>query len=76
MGFSTTATSTPPMGRSKRDDTTVKIASTIYHKAKQIAVHRGVPLAEYLSELLEKPVARDFQKMREALNADENGGDE
>ncbi len=61
------------MARSKRDDTTVKIASSIYRKAKQVAVHRGITLAELLSDLLEKPVLREYQKMREAMDAAEKG---
>lgn len=65
--------STPTMGRAKRDDTTVKIATSVYRRAKQIAVHRGITLAEYLTELLEKPVARDYQKMRDAINEPEAG---
>lgn len=65
------------MARHKRDDTSVKIATSVYRRAKQIAVHRGITLAEYLSDLLEKPVARDFQKMREAMDDDaEKGGEQ
>jgi hypothetical protein len=30
-----------------------------------IAAYRDVPMAEYLSSLLEKPVDRDYQKLRE-----------
>jgi predicted DNA-binding ribbon-helix-helix protein len=59
----------PP--RKKRDDTSVKIDSRVYRKAKQVAAWRGVHLAELLSELLEKPVEREHQKMREAMNADD-----
>jgi hypothetical protein len=51
----------------KRDDVTVKITAAIYRKAKMVATYRGMPLAEYLSETLKKPVDRDFHKLREEM---------
>jgi hypothetical protein len=52
------------MPRKKRNDITVKIDAKIHSKAKKIAAWRDVDLAEYLSELLEKPVERDWQRLR------------
>jgi hypothetical protein len=52
------------MPRPKRDDIAVKIAAPLYRKAKVIAAHRGVTIAEYLSSLLDKPLERDYQKFR------------
>ncbi|MDE2104067.1 MAG: GIY-YIG nuclease family protein [Patescibacteria group bacterium] len=48
----------------------VKIASSIYRKAKMVAAHRSMPLAEYLSDLLEKPVERDYLKMVESMQSE------
>lgn len=56
----------------KRDDVAVKIARAVYRRARQIATHRGIPLAEYLSGLLDKPVQRDYDRMVRDMN-DEGG---
>lgn len=48
--------------RSERVDIAVKIDARIGGMAKVIAVAQGVPLAQYLSEALEGPVARDYAK--------------
>lgn len=61
----------PKRERPKRDDVTVKIEARIYRKAKMTAAYRGVHLAEYLSEVLEKPVERDYQQTRTAMDAEE-----
>lgn len=55
--------SPPKMARQRRDDTSVKIASSVYRRAKLVASFRGITLAEYLSELLGKLVERDYQRM-------------
>jgi hypothetical protein len=59
------------MARQKRDDTSVKIGTATYRKAKMIAAYRGVPIAEYLTSLLEKPVERDYQKLRQQIAGDD-----
>jgi hypothetical protein len=70
-----------PMGkagrpkRSERDDVTVKIDRGIVSKAKMIASARNVPLAEYLSELLRPPVARDFAKEMRRIESEEKGSE-
>jgi len=64
------------MARKKREDVTVKIAASVYRRAKLIAAWQDVTLAEYLTELLERPVERDYHRMREAMDrADEAGKD-
>jgi hypothetical protein len=63
-----------PMSRPKRDDVTVKVAASVYKKAKLVAAHREITLAEYLSEILEKPVERDFNRMRAAFDDDATSG--
>jgi len=63
-------------GRKKREDTTVKIATRVYIKAKRVATYRDLPLAEYLTDLLEKLVDRDYGRMREAMNREDDIKDE
>lgn len=61
------------MAKPKRQDVTVKIDAKLQRKAKLVASHRDLTLSEYLSELLEKPVERDYQRFRQELAAeDEN----
>jgi hypothetical protein len=49
--------------RSERDDVTVKVDRTLIGKAKLIATHQGVPVAELLTELLRVPVDRAYAQM-------------
>jgi hypothetical protein len=49
--------------RSERDDVAVKIDRTVVGKAKLIATHKGIPLAELLTELLTAPVDRAYMAM-------------
>lgn len=70
----TTAAGLLHMGRKKRDDTTVKISTAVYKKAKMVASYRGIPLAELLSDLLEKPVEREYQKVKESMSTDTDKG--
>jgi hypothetical protein len=60
------------MPRERRNDIAVKIDAAVYRKAKLIAAYRDVTLAEYLTDLLEKPVNRDFQKLKELLAEDDS----
>jgi len=55
------------MPREKRDDVSVKIEAGIYRKAKMVAAYRDITMAEYLSDLLRRPVDRDYQKLREDM---------
>jgi hypothetical protein len=70
-----------PMGkvgrpkRSERDDVTVKIDRGIVSRAKMVASARNVPLAEYLSELIRSPVARDFAKEMRRIESEEKGSE-
>lgn len=56
----------------KRDDTAVKVETKIYRRAKQIAAWRDISLAQYLSELLDKPVSRDYKELRKEMGQEEN----
>jgi hypothetical protein len=46
-----------------RSDIAVKIDELVYRRAKAVSGFRGITLAEYLSELLDGPVARDFEQL-------------
>lgn len=70
------STGTRYMPRQKRDDTAVKIATRIYRKAKMVAAHRDIPIAEFLSNLLEKPVDREYRRLLEELGSDSANPDE
>ena len=66
------ATVARPRGRpkrSEREDVSVKVDQRIVGKAKLIARHRGVPLAELLSDLLESPVDRAYLQMLRELES-------
>lgn len=73
-----------PMGRPKgsrdknkpvRDDVAVKVDRTVIGKAKLIATHRGITLAELLSTLLRAPVDKEYAKMLRELDRAEKGGE-
>jgi hypothetical protein len=53
------------MPKPKRDGVTVKIDPEVYHQAKRITAFRDIKISEYISDLLRKPVARDYEKLRE-----------
>lgn len=49
--------------KSDRDDVAVKISRTIVGKARLIATHRGLSVAELLSEILQAPVDKAYAVM-------------
>jgi hypothetical protein len=55
----------------KRHDASAKIDAGILARARAVATARGITLAEYLSEVLRAPVARDFA--REMKKIEEEG---
>jgi hypothetical protein len=56
------------MARAKRNDRPVKIDATVLHEAQVVAASKGIPVAEYLSELLRPLVKRDLlRQAKEAL---------
>lgn len=59
------------MPKKKRNDAITKIDKDLLQKARHIATHRDVPLAEYLSEALRPVVERDFAKFRKEIGEDE-----
>ncbi len=63
------SSSTATMPREKRNDLSVKIEASIQRKAKMIAGYRGIPIAEYLSDLLKAPVERDYQKLVKEMSS-------
>jgi hypothetical protein len=59
------------VGRKKRTGppaVIVKIYKDVYQQAKLVATHRGIPLAELLTEMLRKPVATEHARMIETLS--------
>ena len=54
-----------------RDDVAVKIDRIVAGRAKILAGHRGVSLAEFVTELLRGPIDREYLKMMKELE----GGD-
>lgn len=59
---------------SQRNDVTAKVDSGVVTKAKFVADTRGIPLAEYLSELLRGPVDRDFARAVKQVSEQEGTG--
>ncbi|HEU5116498.1 MAG TPA: hypothetical protein VFT74_07470 [Isosphaeraceae bacterium] len=53
--------------RSERDDIAVKIDRAIVGKARLIATHRGISVAELLSDMLVTPVDRAYAQMLREL---------
>lgn len=54
---------------SERDDIAVKIDKRIVGKARLIATHQGVSVAELLSSLLSQPVDKAYAQMLKDLEA-------
>ena len=52
---------------SERHDVTVKVDRRLVGKAKLIATHRGISVAELLTELLDGPVDRAYVAMLREL---------
>ena len=53
--------------RTDRDDITVKINRAIVGKARAVATHKGVTLAELLSDVLQVPIDRAYAAMLREL---------
>jgi hypothetical protein len=53
---------------SDRNDKTARVDSIILGKAKLIATHRGMTVAELLSELLAVPIDRAYAQMLRELD--------
>lgn len=56
------------MPRAKRNDITCKVDAAIIRKARLIASHRDLTLAEYLSNKLRLLVDKDFETFRKDIN--------
>lgn len=54
-------------GKSTRNDRAAKVDATILGWAEMVAKARGISVAEYLSETLRKPVAKDFAEVMERM---------
>lgn len=49
--------------KSDRDDVAVKINRTVVGKARLVATHRGISVAELLTELVRAPVDKVYAQM-------------
>lgn len=59
-----------PKGRPKtssRNDRTARIDSTVLGWAETVAKAKGISVAEYLTETLRTPVAKDFGRYMEQM---------
>jgi hypothetical protein len=56
-----------------RDDVTVKIDRALAGKLKHLAIHRGLSVAEVLSELVRVPVDRAYAQMLRELEHGKGG---
>lgn len=59
--------------RSTRNDRVARVDATILGWAEMVAKAKGVTVAEYLSETLRAPVARDFAKVMEQMKRQAGG---
>jgi hypothetical protein len=59
------------MARARRNDVAVKLAADVVKMARHLAVDRGVPLAQYLSDRLRPFVVQDFEEMTKRLKKPE-----
>jgi len=70
------ASMTAKRGRPKKltgEGSQVRIAPDLASKARLIVGDRGIELADYLSELLRKPITRDYASMIKKL--EQKGGE-
>jgi hypothetical protein len=52
---------------SERNDVSVKVDRTLVGKAKLIATHRGISVAELFSEMLKAPIDKAYAQMLREL---------
>lgn len=62
-----------PAAEADRDDRTARIDSTVLGWADMVAKAKGITLAEYLTETLSAPVARDFARVMEDMKSMKGG---
>jgi hypothetical protein len=53
--------------RSERNDRTARVDAQVLGWAEMVAKARGITVAEYLSETLRAPVAKDFGRLMEQM---------
>jgi hypothetical protein len=58
------------------EGTVVRMASDLVAKAKYLAAQRGIPLSDYLSELLRPVIEREFRKAGRELMGEESQDEE
>lgn len=53
--------------KTKRDDSTVKIASELARQARLVCAVRNIGMAELLSELLSVPLGKEYEQAKKQL---------
>lgn len=67
-GISTMAKRRGRPKTSDRDDVTVRVDRKVKVRAEAVADFKGIPLAEFLTEILRAPVDREFARMVRELD--------
>lgn len=60
-----------PKGRpksSERDDVSVKMDRTLAAKARQVAIRRGITVAEFITEVTRPTIEREYAKLLRELD--------
>lgn len=57
--------------QSERNDQSVKVDRSVVGKAKAVATHRGITVAELISEMLRAPIDKAYAQMLRELDAPE-----
>ncbi len=68
MGLSAT------MPKQQRNDVSVKIDAEVYRMVKTVAAWKGVPIAEYLTEVVGPVARRDMGKMNQEIKRPREDG--
>lgn len=61
-------------GKAELKTTPVKVDTRLVRKAKTIAEDKGLSLSDYLSEILQGPIDRDWGKILKKIAQVEEGG--
>ena len=67
MSMAGTAMAAPKGKRSDRDDVSVKIDRAVVSKARLIAAHQGITVAELLTTITRSPIDKAYMQMLREL---------
>jgi hypothetical protein len=57
------------MARIRRNDVAVKLGADVVKMARHLAVDRGIPLAQYLTDRIRPLVEEDFNELRKSMSS-------